>query len=134
VVRFYFHPTPTPAKVTLVLEERGLAYQVVPIDTSKRERHSPAFRAINPNGKVPAIVDTDGPGGVDARVFVPRHTSLPGRQEWALRRLFGQSAGAAVMAFLHRHKTRSFLRSGRAFPTCGSRKDTLCREPVSTRN
>jgi hypothetical protein len=43
VVRFYFHPTPTPAKVTLVLEERGLAYQVVPIDTSKRERHSPAL-------------------------------------------------------------------------------------------
>ena len=42
---------------------------MVPIDTSKGEQHTPAFRAINPNGKVPAIVDTDGPGGKEARVF-----------------------------------------------------------------
>ena len=55
MIRFYFHPTPNPAKVALMLEETGLAYQLVPIDTSKGEQHTPAFRAINPNGKVPAI-------------------------------------------------------------------------------
>jgi GSH-dependent disulfide-bond oxidoreductase len=69
MIRFYFHPTPNPAKVALFLEEAGLAYEVVPVDTSKGEQHLPAFRAINPNGKLPAIVDTEGPGGSEARVF-----------------------------------------------------------------
>ena len=63
MIRFYFHPTPNPAKVALLLEETGLPYEAVPIDTSKGEQHAPGFRAINPNGKVPAIVDTDRPGG-----------------------------------------------------------------------
>jgi hypothetical protein len=69
MIRFYFHPTPNPAKIALFLEESGLPYEVIPVDTGKGEQHAPAFRAINPNGKVPAIVDTDGPGGKDARVF-----------------------------------------------------------------
>jgi GST-like protein len=69
MIRFYFHPTPNPAKVALFLEEAGLPYEMHPIDTSKGDQHSAAFRAINPNGKVPAIVDTDGPGGKEARVF-----------------------------------------------------------------
>jgi GST-like protein len=69
MIRFYFHPTPNPAKVALMLEETGLPYEVVPVDTSRGEQHATSFRAINPNGKVPAIVDTDGPGGKEARVF-----------------------------------------------------------------
>ena len=69
MIRFYFHPTPNPAKIALFLEEAGLAYETIPIDTSKGEQHQPSFRAINPNGKVPAIIDTDGPGGREARVF-----------------------------------------------------------------
>lgn len=69
MIRFYFHPTPNPAKVALFLEEAGLPYEIVPVDTSKGEQHTPEFRAINPNGKVPAIVDTDGPGGTEAPVF-----------------------------------------------------------------
>lgn len=69
MIRFYFHPTPNPAKVALFLEEADLDYEVIPIDTSKGMQHAAAFRAINPNGKVPAIVDLDGPGGKEARVF-----------------------------------------------------------------
>lgn len=68
MIRFYYHPTPNPAKVALLLEELGLAYEVIPVDTSKGEQHDPAFRAINPNGKLPAIIDTDGVGG-EVRVF-----------------------------------------------------------------
>jgi GST-like protein len=69
MIRFYFHPTPNPAKIALFLEEASVPYETVPVDTSKGEQHTSAFRDINPNGKVPAIVDTDGPGGKEARVF-----------------------------------------------------------------
>lgn len=69
MIRFYFHPTPNPVKVALFLEEARLPYEVIPVDTSKGEQHLPAFRAINPNGKVPAIIDTEGPGGRETRVF-----------------------------------------------------------------
>ncbi|BDC44782.1 glutathione S-transferase family protein [Paraburkholderia terrae] len=69
MIRFYFHPTPNPAKIALFLEEAGLPFEVIPVDTSKGEQHAPTFRAINPNGKVPAIVDTEGPAGKETRVF-----------------------------------------------------------------
>jgi GST-like protein len=54
-------------KISLFLEEAGLPYEVVPVDTRKGEQHAASFRAINPNGKLPAIVDTDG--GKEVRVF-----------------------------------------------------------------
>ncbi len=44
MIRFYFHPTPNPAKVALFLEEAGLPYEPIPVDTSKGEQHAPAFR------------------------------------------------------------------------------------------
>lgn len=69
MIRFYFHPTPNPAKIALFLEETGMPYEAIPVDTSKGEQHTAAFRAINPNGKVPAIVDTEGPDNREARVF-----------------------------------------------------------------
>ena len=69
MIRFYYHPTPNPAKIALFLEETGLPYEAVPVDTSKGQQHTAEFRAINPNGKVPAIVDTDGPGHSEVRVF-----------------------------------------------------------------
>jgi GST-like protein len=55
-------------KVALFLEESGIPYEVVPVDTRKGEQHAEAFRKINPNGKLPAIVDTEGAGG-ETRVF-----------------------------------------------------------------
>jgi GST-like protein len=69
MIRFYFHPTPNSAKIALFLEEMGVDYETIPVDTRKGEQHQASFRAINPNGKVPAIVDTDGPGAREARVF-----------------------------------------------------------------
>lgn len=49
MIRFYFHPTPNPAKIALLIEETGLPYEVIPVDTSKGEQHTSAYRAINPN-------------------------------------------------------------------------------------
>ena len=59
MIKFYYHPSPNPAKVALLLEETGLPYEVVPVDTRKGEQFDPAFLAINPNGKTPAITDGD---------------------------------------------------------------------------
>ncbi len=57
MIRFYFHHTPNPMKVALFLEESGLPYEIIPIDTFKGEQHSSEYRKINPNGKAPAIED-----------------------------------------------------------------------------
>ncbi len=59
MLKFYYNLAPNPTKVALALEEMGLPYEAVPVDTRKGEQHQPAFLAINPNAKVPAIVDGD---------------------------------------------------------------------------
>jgi GST-like protein len=56
-ILFYYHPTPNPSKIALMLEETGLAYEMFPIDISRGDQHSEAFRTLNPNEKVPVIVD-----------------------------------------------------------------------------
>ena len=57
MIKFYYNLAPNPTKVALCLEEMGLPYELVPVDTRKGEQHTPEFLAINPNAKVPAIVD-----------------------------------------------------------------------------
>jgi len=59
MIKLYFHHTPNPMKVVIMLEESGLPYELLPVDMFAGEQHQPAYRAINPNGKVPAIVDGD---------------------------------------------------------------------------
>lgn len=59
MIKFYYHPSPNPAKVALFLEEAGLPYELVPVDTRKGEQHAPPYTAINPNAKTPALVDGD---------------------------------------------------------------------------
>jgi GST-like protein len=57
MIKFYYHPSPNPAKVALFLEEAGLDYEVAPVDTRKGEQFAPDFLAINPNAKTPALTD-----------------------------------------------------------------------------
>jgi GST-like protein len=59
MIKFYFSGAPNPTKVALFLEETGLAYEPIPVDTRKGAQHHPDFLKINPNAKVPAIVDGD---------------------------------------------------------------------------
>ncbi|CAN1568618.1 Gst Glutathione S-transferase [Rhabdaerophilaceae bacterium] len=59
MLTFYFNGSPNPSKVGLFLEEAGLPYDAKPIDTRRGDQFKPEFLAINPNGKVPAIVDGD---------------------------------------------------------------------------
>ena len=62
-------PTPNGVKVGIMLEETGLAYEPHRIDITASENHDPAFLALNPNGKIPAIYDPDGPGGRPLALF-----------------------------------------------------------------
>ena len=57
MLKFYFNAAPNPLKVGLFLEESGLPYEGIAVDTRRGQQHDPAFLAINPNAKVPAIVD-----------------------------------------------------------------------------
>jgi GST-like protein len=57
MLQFFFHPTPNPMKAALMLEELGIPFEISAVDTFKGEQHQPAYLKINPNGKVPAIVD-----------------------------------------------------------------------------
>ena len=62
-LQLFSAPTPNGVKVGIMLEETGLAYEPHRIDIMADESRHPAFLALNPNGKIPAIYDPDGPGG-----------------------------------------------------------------------
>jgi len=68
-VELYYWPTPNGHKITIMLEECGLPYEVRYVDISKGEQFDPAFLAVSPNNRMPAIVDPDGPGGEPISVF-----------------------------------------------------------------
>jgi GST-like protein len=59
LIQLYYSLAPNPMKVALFLEEAGLPYEAIPVDTRKGEQHLAAFTALNPNAKVPVIVDGD---------------------------------------------------------------------------
>jgi len=59
MIKFYFSGAPNPMKVALFLEEAGVAYEAIPVDTRKGDQHKPEFLKVNPNAKVPVIVDGD---------------------------------------------------------------------------
>ena len=63
MIDFYYWPTPNGRKVAILLEELGLPYTPIPVDISRGEQFSPAFLAISPNHRIPAIVDRDAAGG-----------------------------------------------------------------------
>jgi len=69
LIKLYTAPTPNGRKVSIMLEEVGLAYEVHRIDMGAGDQFEPAFLEISPNNKIPAIVDPDGPGGAPINVF-----------------------------------------------------------------
>lgn len=69
MIDLYSWTTPNGRKVSIFLEEAGLPYRVHPIDISKGDQFKPEFVAVNPNSKIPAIVDPEGPDGRPLAVF-----------------------------------------------------------------
>ena len=68
-LQLYSLPTPNGVKVSIMLEETGLPYEPHLVDIGKNESRTPEFLSLNPNGKIPAIVDPDGPGGAPLGLF-----------------------------------------------------------------
>lgn len=62
-LQLYAYPTPNGVKVSIMLEETGLPYEAHFVDMTKNETWTPDFLSLNPNGKIPAILDPDGPDG-----------------------------------------------------------------------
>ncbi len=69
MIQLYTWKTPNGRKVSVMLEEIGLPYEVHAIDLAKREQFAPEYLAINPNNKIPSIIDSDGPGGKPLTLF-----------------------------------------------------------------
>ena len=69
MIEVWTWPTPNGHKVHIALEELGLPYKVIPINIGKGEQFKPEFLAITPNHRIPAIVDSDGPGGKPFTLF-----------------------------------------------------------------
>ncbi len=68
-IELYYWPTPNGWKISIMLEECGLAYRVVSVNIGRGDQFKPDFLAISPNNKMPAIVDPDGPDGKPISVF-----------------------------------------------------------------
>lgn len=69
MITAYTWGTPNGKKITIMLEECGIPYEVVRINISKGEQHSPQYQAINPNEKIPSLTDTEGPEGQPITLF-----------------------------------------------------------------
>lgn len=78
MIKFYFHPSPNPMKVALLLEEAGLEHEVVPVDTFRGEQHDPTFLALSANGKVP-VIETDGAVVFDSNAILLHLAERTGR-------------------------------------------------------
>ncbi|MDP3803236.1 glutathione S-transferase N-terminal domain-containing protein [Brevundimonas sp.] len=68
-LQLYSLDTPNGVKVSIMLEEIGLPYEAHLVDIGKNESWTPEFLSLNPNGKIPAIIDPDGPGGKPLALF-----------------------------------------------------------------
>jgi len=63
MIDLYFWPTGNGKKITIMLEEIALPYRIIPVNINKGDQFTPEYEAINPNNKMPAIIDPDAPGG-----------------------------------------------------------------------
>ncbi len=68
-IELYYWPTPNGWKVSIMLEECGLPYTMIPVNIARGDQFKPEFLAISPNNRMPAIVDPQGPGGKAISVF-----------------------------------------------------------------
>jgi GST-like protein len=125
VIQLYSLPTPNGVKVSIALEELGLAYEPHPIDIGQNETWTSEYLSLNPNGKIPAIIDPNGPGGEPIGLFESGAILIylaektgklmptdPARRYEALQWIFFQMAAVGPMfgqlGFFHRFAGREY--------------------------
>ena len=118
MIKFYFNGAPNPNKVALFLEESGLPFEAIPVDTRKGEQFAPEFLKVNPNGKVPAI-DDDGVLVFDSNAIL-----------LYLAEENGQPRRDAVLADVHRDRPRPVFRPGGAFQAFRAKGSRLRQQPL----
>jgi GST-like protein len=109
-LQLYSLATPNGVKVSIMLEEIGLPYEPHLVDIAKNESWTPEFLSLNPNGKIPAIIDPDGPGGAPLALFESGAIMIylaektgrllpadPARRYETIQWLFFQNAGVGPM-------------------------------------
>ena len=124
-LQLYSLPTPNGVKVSIMLEELGVPYEAHLVDIMKDESKDPAFLTLNPNGKIPAIIDPDGPGGQPIGLFesgaillylADKHGRFipadPAKRWETIAWLFWQMGGAGPMfgqlGFFHKFAGREY--------------------------
>ena len=130
MLKFYFNGAPNPNKVALFLEETGLPYELMPVDTRKGDQFKPEFLKVNPNGKVPAI-DDDGVFVFDSQ----RDPALPRREDRQVHAAehAEEPRAIAVMADVHRHRRRPLFGPGRAFQAFRAEGPGIRPQPLPVR-
>lgn len=99
-LQLYSWPTPNGVKVSIMLEELGLPYEVHAIKIGQNETWTPEFLSLNPNGKIPAIIDPNGPGGKPLALF----------ESGAILLYLAEKTGRFLSADpLHRYETIQWL-------------------------
>ena len=111
MLKFYFNGAPNPTKVALFLEESGLPYQLVPVDTRKGDQFKPEFLKVNPNGKMPAI-DDDGVFVFDSNAILLYLAEKTGK--FLSVEHPRQPRATAVMADVRRYRSWPLFGPGRA--------------------
>ena len=98
-LQLYSVPTPNGVKVSIMLEETGLAYEPHFIDIGGNETWTSEYLSLNPNGKIPAIIDPDGPGGAPMGLF----------ESGAILIYLAEKTGMLLPAGARRHQTIQWL-------------------------
>ena len=122
VIDLYTWSTPNGRKISIALEELGLEYTVHAIDIGKNQQFDPAFLAISPNNKIPAIVDARQPAGRDDGVGRDPALSRGEMRAAAGQRPLGDAAVADAADGRH----RSDARPGASLPALQSRQSAVC--------
>jgi GST-like protein len=138
MIQVYFTPTPNGHKVSIMLAETGLDHQLIAMNMLKGDHLTPAFRRINPNGRLPAIVDDDPIGGGDPLAVFESGAILlylaeksgqllpgdPRRRSQAQQWLMWQMASFGPMQGQAHHFIR-YAPKGQAYPSERYRNETI---------
>ncbi|HSB98866.1 MAG TPA: glutathione S-transferase N-terminal domain-containing protein [Burkholderiaceae bacterium] len=124
-LQLYSLPTPNGVKVSIFLEETGLPYEVHRVSFDSNDQRSPEFLSLNPNGKIPAIIDPDGPDGEPLPLFesgaillyladktgrlIPRDAAARQRTiQWLMFQMGGVGPFFGQVGFFHKFAGRDY--------------------------